>query len=109
MKEQVTLLDYTVRGLELIAGGVLMFISFVARSLWKDYKVMEKKVEDMESQHKVDKVLIEKIKQDTDNKILNIESKFSQKVDRLEEITEMRLASIDKNIEKLAALIEKMN
>lgn len=109
MKEQVSLLDYTIRGLELFAGGVLAFISFVARSLWKDYKTMEEKVEKLESQHEVDKILLENIKQDTANKIENIESKFVQKVERLEEITEMRLTSIDKNIEKLTALVEKMN
>lgn len=98
MKEQISILDYTIRGLEIFAGGVLMFISFVARSLWKDYKEMEDKVETLERQRAEDK-----------SKIERVEEIFGQKVDRLEEITEIRLASIDKNIEKLTDLIEKMS
>lgn len=101
--------DAIIKGVEAILGAMVLFLSFVGKSMYNKFTTMEDKIEKLERSQEKDSYLIDQVKKDADNEIKRIENEFINKVSRLEEITEMRLDAIDRNTEKLTNLVESLH
>jgi len=106
MKDEI--LKYIFRGIEILGGILLLVFSFLGKNLWSDYKDLKKEVADLkqkvddlgDNQDKAGIVMTGRHEQ-LINRIKTVENYTKNKVDRIEELTNLKFEEIHRDLDSI--------
>ena len=102
-------INYLIRGIEVVGGAVLMFLSFTGRSLWNDYQELKKEVETVKDEQEKNKIRVTAKQAELISRIDAVENYSRNKFERLEELTDIRFKEIHKDLDTLKQGQDKTN